>query len=62
MHVRKMERVAAKTIPIFAMSANAFLDDIRRSRDAGMNEHSARILMFFGYPFSEMKPPCWRNC
>ena len=32
----------AKLIPIVAMSANAFQDDVERSRRAGMNEHIAK--------------------
>ena len=37
--IRKMDREDAKSIPIFAMTANAFLDDIAQSKAAGMNEH-----------------------
>lgn len=40
--IRKMERADAKQIPIVAMSANAFADDIQRSLDAGMNDHLAK--------------------
>ena len=43
-NMRKMEREDAKNIPIFAMSANAFLDDIKRSRNAGMNGHFVKPL------------------
>lgn len=43
-NVRKLERIDAKNIPIFAMSANAFLDDIKQSKDAGMNEHFVKPL------------------
>ena len=32
----------AKTIPIIAMSANAFEEDIRKSMDAGMNAHLSK--------------------
>ena len=42
--VRKLEREELRTIPIFAMSANAFLDDIKRSKEAGMNEHFVKPL------------------
>lgn len=34
----------AKRIPIIAMSANAFSDDVRASKAAGMNEHLAKPL------------------
>ena len=37
--IRALDRADAKTIPIFAMTANAFREDVTRSLDAGMNEH-----------------------
>lgn len=42
--IRAMERTDAASIPIFAMSANSFDDDIRKSREAGMNEHLSKPL------------------
>ena len=42
--IRAMERPDAATVPIFAMTANAFQDDIQRSREAGMNEHLTKPL------------------
>ena len=36
------DRPDAKTIPIIAMSANAFEEDIRKSLDAGMNAHLSK--------------------
>ena len=42
--IRKMDRPDAKTIPIIAMTANAFLEDIQESKDAGMNEHISKPL------------------
>ncbi len=42
--IRKMKREDALTIPIFAMTANAFIDDISQSRAAGMNEHLTKPL------------------
>lgn len=42
--IRKMQREDAKTIPIIAMSANAFLDDIEHSKKAGMNSHVIKPL------------------
>ena len=40
--IRNMDRIDAKTIPIIALSANAFEEDIAMSKDAGMNEHLAK--------------------
>ena len=37
--IRAMDRAYAKQIPIVAMSANAFADDIQNSKNAGMNDH-----------------------
>ena len=42
--IRALPRQDAATVPIFAMTANAFQDDIARSRDAGMNEHLTKPL------------------
>ena len=40
--IRAMEREDAAAIPIVAMTANAFADDIRAALDAGMNDHIAK--------------------
>lgn len=40
--IRAMEREDAKSIPIIAMTANAFLKDVQASRDAGLNEHLSK--------------------
>lgn len=40
--IRKMSRQDAKDIWIVAMTANAFVEDIRMSKDAGMNEHLSK--------------------
>ena len=42
--IRSMDRPDAKTVPIFALTANAFVDDQVRSRKAGMNEHLPKPL------------------
>ena len=40
--IRQLDRSDAPRIPILAMSANAFTDDVRQSREAGMNDHLAK--------------------
>lgn len=42
--IRSMQRPDAGTIPIIAMSANAFAEDIINSRISGMNRHIAKPL------------------
>ncbi len=42
--IRALDRPDAATVPIFAMTANAFADDIARGRAAGMNEYIAKPL------------------
>ncbi len=42
--IREMNRQDAKKIPIFAMTANAFAEDIEQSKAAGMNEHLSKPL------------------
>jgi len=42
--IRALDRPWAKTLPILAMSANAFTEDVRASLAAGMNEHLAKPL------------------
>lgn len=40
--IRSLEREDAKTIPILAMTANAFAEDVKDARDAGMDDHIAK--------------------
>ncbi|MBD5470190.1 MAG: response regulator [Lachnospiraceae bacterium] len=42
--IRALEHEDAVSIPIIAMTANAFAEDIRMSRKAGMNEHLTKPL------------------
>lgn len=42
--IRSLPRRDASTIPIFAMTANAFQDDIEKSHQSGMNEHLTKPL------------------
>ena len=37
--IRSLDREDAKTIPIIAMTANAFMEDRQKAKEAGMNEH-----------------------
>jgi CheY-like chemotaxis protein len=40
--IHATNRVGAAEIPIFAMTANAFYDDVRQSKEAGMVEHLSK--------------------
>ena len=40
--IRSLDREDAKTIPIIAMTANAFTEDRLRAKEAGMDEHIAK--------------------
>ena len=40
--IRNLDREDCKTIPIFAMSANAFDEDVKRSLASGMNGHLSK--------------------
>ena len=41
-NIRSLSRADAKTIPIIAVSANAYVEDVQRVKAAGMNEHIAK--------------------
>ena len=40
--IRSGENPLGKTIPILAMTANAFLEDMQKSKEAGMDEHLSK--------------------
>lgn len=42
--IRSSERSDGREIPIIAMTANAFVDNVQRSREEGMNEHLSKPL------------------
>lgn len=44
--IRASQHPSARTIPIVAMSANAFAEDVRNSLDSGMNAHIAKPVIF----------------
>ncbi|MEG0910156.1 MAG: response regulator [Ruthenibacterium sp.] len=41
-NIRRWRKADAKTVPIIAMTANAFEDDMEKSKAAGMNAHLAK--------------------
>ena len=40
--IRSMDRADAQTVPIIALTANAFDDDVQRSMQAGLNAHLSK--------------------
>ena len=42
--IRELPRADAKTVPIVAMTANVFIEDIRKAEECGMNGHIAKPL------------------
>jgi len=40
--IRAMDRADAKTVPIIALTANAFDEDVQRSMQAGLNAHLSK--------------------
>ena len=40
--IRAMDREDAKTVPIIALTANAFDEDVQRSMQAGLNAHLSK--------------------
>ena len=44
--IRKLHREDARTVPILAVTANAFAEDIEKTTAAGMNGHVSKPLDF----------------
>ncbi len=42
--IRSLAKDDAQSVPIVAMTANAFVDDVQKAKDAGMNGHIAKPL------------------
>lgn len=42
--IRKLDRPDSYSIPIIAMTANAFAEDVAKAKEAGMNDHLAKPL------------------
>lgn len=42
--IRAMDRNYCRNVPIIAMTANAFAEDVQAAKAAGMNEHIAKPL------------------
>lgn len=40
--IRGLDRADARSVPIVALSANAFEEDVALAKDAGMDEHLAK--------------------
>ena len=40
--IREMDREDAKKIPVIALTANAFDEDVQRSMQAGLNAHLSK--------------------
>ncbi len=57
--IRSLHRPDGGTIPIIAMSANAFAEDISASQEAGMNEHITKPL---DIPKLVSRLAYWLNC
>jgi CheY-like chemotaxis protein len=43
--IRGLDRPDAKTVPIIAMTADAFSDDVQKCLDSGMNGHVAKPIV-----------------
>jgi CheY-like chemotaxis protein len=44
--IRALDRSDAESVPIIAVTANAFAEDVQKTREAGMNDHIAKPISF----------------
>ena len=44
--IRALQRADARTVPIIAVTANAFAEDVARTTEAGMNAHISKPIDF----------------
>lgn len=58
--IRELDRADAKTIPIFAMTANAFAEDVQAAKDVGMNEHIAKPIEMKTL-MNKIAQYCWKD-
>lgn len=56
--IRASAHPGARTIPIIAMSANAFMDDVRNALNAGMDAHISKPIIFEEFRVRFGK--CWK--
>ena len=45
-NIRKLARGDSESLPIIAVTANAFIEDIQKTKEAGMNDHVAKPISF----------------
>lgn len=44
--MNRIDNPAAKNVPIVAMTANVFCEDVEKCREAGMNDHIGKPVNF----------------
>lgn len=58
--IRKLDRPDAATVPIIAVTANAYFEDEQKCLDAGMNDHVAKPLEMQGF-YQKVKKYLWHE-